>query len=391
MAGLMSLAMVALVGCNKENNAPSADGAEATVSVRVQGAATRANAYEPGAGKNDMNIYTLAAMVYNGDVQEAYKTAEKGATEITDIQCTAGRRQLVVVANFGAMKLEGITLSKLKEMQIELNADQQNPEKMLHLMTSEVTNVDIKAGKNKYGYDEEGALSKQPLKITHVHAGMELKEVTTAFKEPFKSQYSIKLDGEGTELIGLIVKKQSKIFGESLVFGDSFIYGENHFGKSDKKYTPEVTPENPNLYTEEKSLKINFDGKDYSQAGFYILENDSKKHPTILTIKTKLLDNAGQELTEDAKNKAFEAGYCDVEGFTYYPVLVNWDKKGYTYTGDGADEDRNAIKRNRKYSITLTITGPGTNQPEEPTNEPATLDVKIEVAKWIPVAQNVEW
>lgn len=388
MAGLMSLAMVALVGCNKENNAPSADGAKATVSVRVQGAAMRANAYEQGAGDADKKIYTLAAMVYNGDVQEAYKAAGEGATEITEILCTAGPRKLVVVANFGTEKLEGLSLTELQNKVLTLNEAQQNPENKLHMMTSDITSVNIKAGKNHYGKTGDGnVLSEEALEITHVHAGMELTKVDVKFNDAFAAKYAIDL-AKDTKLIGLIVKQESKIFGNPLAHGTKFVYGEQHFGVTEDKYTPEAGF----TYTEEKSLSIDFDGSNYAAAGFYILENNDEKHPTILTIKTPLIDQSTDKIIEgEALKTAQAAGYCDENGYTYYPVLVNFEKANYKYEGAGKDQKRNVIERNHKYQISMNITGPGTNQPEDPTNEPATLDVTITVAPWVLVTQNVQW
>lgn len=384
MAGLMSLAMVALVGCNKENNAPSADGAEATVSIKLQGAAMRA--YVSGNDKADQKIHSLAAMVYNGEVQEAYKAVNAEATEITEIQCTAGDRKLVVVANFGDIDLKGKTLTDLNEMTLTLDEKQQDPAKKMHLMTSDITEVQIKAGKNKYGYNEDGALSKQPLKISHVHAGMELKSVEVKFNEAFAAKYQINLENEETELIGLIVKKQSKIFGMTgeLAFGNEFVFGQEHKGKNENKYTPDTN------YTEEASLMMRYK-KNQENAGFYILENDSEEHPTILTLKTPLLDKDGKKITEnvEAFKIAKDARFCDDKGFTYYPVLVNWKKDRYSY--DNGYNAENKIVRNHKYAITMTITGPGTSEPEEPVDEPATLDVTITVAPWVLVTQNVEW
>lgn len=386
MAGLMSLAMVALVGCNKENNAPSADGAEATVSIKLQGAQMRAATYEPGKGEDDMKVYTLAAMVYNGENQEGYKTAEKAEDlSVNGIRCTAGKRQLVVVANFGKENLQGLTLTQLQDKVLKLSADQQNPQSMLHMMTSEVTEVDIKAGANFYGIEGEGnVVNKDPLMITHVHAGVELTNVSVNFDQAFSAKYSINLK-KNTQIIGLIVKGQSKIFGQSLVFGENYLYGEQNFGETDKKYTPAE-----DKYKEAGYLKKSFDGEDYSQSGFYILENNALKHPTILAIKTKLLDKDGKDLTKEAIEEAKKAGYCNDKGETYYPVLVNWEKQGYTYTDAGKNK-RNVIERNHKYLISLIITGPGTNEPEDPTNEPATLSVNVKVAEWLLVHQFVKW
>lgn len=390
MAGLMSLAMVALVGCNKENNAPSADGAEATVSIKLQGAQMRAATYEPGKGEDDMKVYSLAAMVYKGDVQEAIKEVKEDVREITGIECTAGDRKLVVVANYGDLNLKGMTLSELEKQTLKLAKEQQNPQSGLHMMTSDVVGVTIKAGVNVYGKKTDDTKDHEigdgePLMITHVHAGMEFAKVTVAFKEPFASKYSVELTKD-TKIIGLIVKGQSKIFGKPLYDETAgFLYGEEHKSDAANKYTPDAN------YELGEGLIKDFINETTKDAGFYILENKSDKNPTILTLKTPLLDKStGAVVAGDALTQAKNAGYCDDKGFTYYPVLVNWEKKGYTYGADDKNT-RNIIERNHKYQITMNITGPGTNEPEKPVDEPATLEVTVKVAPWVLVAQNVEW
>ncbi|MDD7438076.1 MAG: fimbrial protein [Bacteroidales bacterium] len=385
MAGLMSLAMFTLVGCNKEQNGPAEEGAPATVSIKLQGAAMRA--YEPGEGNADKKVYTLAAMVYNGNVQEAYKAAEaEEQLEIKDIPCTAGARKLVVVANFGSENLKGLTLTELQAKTLDLVAAHQDAASKLHMMTSEVIGVTIVAGKNLYGSTGTGhELSADPLKITHVHAGMEFKAVTVNLKDAFKAKYSLDLT-KNTSIIGLIVKGQSKIFGDPLANANTkYFYGENHKSTAVNAYTPAD-------YDEMTALKKEFTVNPtttLTDAGFYILENNNQNHPTILCLKTKLLDKDGQDLAGDALDTAKAAGYCDAEGFTYYPVLVNWDLKNYVY--DGGATAGKKIVRNNKYQITLNITGPGTNKPEEPVDEPATLDVTVEVTSWELVGQTVKW
>ena len=124
--------------------------------------------------------------------------------------------------------------------------------------------------------------------------------------------------------------------------------------------------------------------------GFYVLENSSAEHPTILCLKGKLTQADGSDLTADQAQQAVEAGWIvsTTDHSTYYPVLVNWAKDGYTFEGT---TDKNGIVRNNKYEIALTITGPGTNSPEDPTQEKANLDVKCVVTPWVIVKQNVVW
>jgi hypothetical protein len=82
-----------------------------------------------------------------------------------------------------------------------------------------------------------------------------------------------------------------------------------------------------------------------------------------------------------------EGLYTDGEGYTYYPIWVNANDKEYNY-GNGYVAT-NVISRNTQYNISLTINGIGNPTIDEV--EEAFLDVKVEVAPWNVVTQNVEW
>lgn len=385
---LFLLSLVALTlaftACNKKDDVKSET--DATISVAIKSADLRA--YEDGEGNADMEVKTLAVMVYQGDAQVAYKEAEDAsALEVTKIQTTAGAKTLVVVANYANQNLKGLSLAKVKALTHTLSADDQDPTKGTFMLTAEPVSVNLQKGNNYYGYaDGDGnRLSiDKPIELQHIHAGMALTNLTVKFAESYAKLYSVKFD-EG-QLIALIAKAQSNVFGKPLVNTDAnYFYGVKLVGKTDGKYTPDN-------YTEMAALKMDLkETGEQERKGFYILENNSAEHPTILCLKATLTQADGSDLTADQAQQAVEAGWIvsTTDHSTYYPVLVNWAKDGYTYA-DGHTA-KNAIVRNNKYEIALTITGPGTNSPEDPTQEKANLDVKCEVTPWVIVKQNVVW
>lgn len=385
---LFLLSLVALTlaftACNKKDDVKSET--DATISVAIKSADLRA--YEDGEGNADMEVKTLAVMVYQGDAQVAYKEAEDAsALEVTKIQTTAGAKTLVVVANYANQNLKGLSLAKVKALTHTLSADDQDPTKGTFMLTAEPVSVNLQKGNNYYGYaDGDGnRLSiDKPIELQHIHAGMALTNLTVKFAESYAKLYSVKFD-EG-QLIALIAKAQSNVFGKPLVNTDAnYFYGVKLVGKTDGKYTPDN-------YTEMAALKMDLkETGEQERKGFYILENNSAEHPTILCLKATLTQADGSDLTADQAQQAVEAGWIvsTTDHSTYYPVLVNWAKDGYTYA-DGHTA-KNAIERNNKYEIALTITGPGTNSPEDPTQEKANLDVMCKVLPWVIVKQNVVW
>lgn len=388
---LFLLSLVALTlaftACNKNQDEPQSE-TDATISVAVKSADLRA--YEDGKGNADMEVQTLAVMVYQGDAQVAYKEAAKaGSLEVKDIETTAGTKTLVVVANFADQNLKGLSLKKVKALTHTLSADDQDPTKGTFMLTAEPVSVDLQKGNNYYGYGEGDGTRlsvDKPIELKHIHAGMALTNLTVEFAESYATLYSVNFD-EG-ELIGLVAKAQSNIFGDSLVNADAnYFYGAKLFGKTGGKYTP---AEDNYKEMEELKMALTKTGAQTGK-GFYVLENNSEKHPTILCLKGTLTDANGNELTDELAAQAVEAGWIvsKEDHSTYYPVLVNWVKDGYAY--EGGHEAKNAIVRNNKYEISLTITGPGTNSPEDPTQEKANLDVMCKVLPWNIVKQNVVW
>lgn len=390
---LFLLSLVALTlaftACNKNQDEPQQSETDATISVAVKSADLRA--YEDGAGNEDKKVQKLAVMVYQGDAQVAYKEADQASSlEVTKIQTTSGAKTLVVVANYANENLKGLSLTKVKALTHTLSADDQDPTKGTFMLTAEPVSVNLQKGNNYYGYaagDGNRLSVDKPIELKHIHAGMSLTSVTVAFADSYKTLYNVKFD-KGA-LMALIAKKQSNVFGEPLANADlNYLYGEKHFGTQPNAYTPAEAN-----YTKMTELKMDITevGAAMTGKGFYVLENNSAEHPTILCLKGELTQADGTALTDDQAQQAVEAGWIvsKTDHSTFYPVLVNWAKDGYTY--EGGHTAKNAIERNNKYEIALTITGPGTNSPEDPTVETANLDVKCTVLPWVIVKQNVVW
>ena len=385
---LLSLVALALAftACNKNQDEPQQSETDATISVAVKSADLRA--YEDGAGDADMKVQKLAVMVYQGGAQVAFKEVTDGSLEVKDIETTAGNKTLVVVANYANQNLQGLSLTKIKELTHTLSADDQDPNKGTFMLTAEPVPVTLDKGKNYYGYaagDGNRISVDKPIELQHIHAGMALTNLTVKFADSYKTLYGVKFD-EG-ELIGLVAKAQSNVFGESLVNTNAdYFYGAKLFGAKDNKYTPAEAN-----YKEMAALKMALtETGAQTGKGFYVLENNDAKHPTILCLKATLTQAGGDALTDEQAAQAAEAGWIvsATDHSTYYPVLVNWEKDGYTFEGT---TDKNGIVRNNKYEISLTITGPGTNSPEDPTAEKANLDVKCTVLAWNIVKQDVVW
>lgn len=387
---LLSLVALALAftACNKNQDEPQQSETDATISVAVKSADLRA--YEDGAGDADKKVQKLAVMVYQGGAQVAFKEVTDGSLEVKDIETTAGAKTLVVVANYANQNLKGLSLDKVKALTHTLSADDQDPNKGTFMLTAEPVAVTLQNGKNYYGY-EAGADNRisvdKPIELKHIHAGMSLAGVTVEFAESYATLYGVKFDNG--QLIALIAKAQSNVFGEPLANTDpNYFYGVQLFGKTDGKYTPAEAN-----YKEMAELKMDLTevSETMTGKGFYVLENNSAEHPTILCLKGTLTQANGDPLTADQAAQAVDAGWIVSadDHSTYYPVLVNWTKEGYSY--DSGYQAKNAIERNHKYEITLKITGPGTNSPEDPTAEKANLDVKCKVLPWVIVKQNVVW
>ncbi|PDP73573.1 fimbrial protein [Porphyromonas gingivalis] len=377
---LLGLAALAMTACNKDNEAEPVTEGNATISVVL-----KTSNPNRAFGEDESKVAKLTVMVYNGEQQEAIKSAEN-ATKVEDIKCSAGQRTLVVMANTGAMELVGKTLAEVKALTTELTAENQEATGLI--MTAEPVEVTLVAGNNYYGYDgsQGGNQISQgtPLEIKRVHARIAFTKIEVTMSQSYANKYNFAPEN----IYALVAKKKSNLFGASLANGD------------DAYLTGSLTTFN-GAYSPTNYTHVDWLGRDYTEPsnnapqGFYVLESTYAQNtglrPTILCVKGKLTKHDGTALSSEEMTAAFNAGWivADNDPTTYYPVLVNFNSNNYTY--DNGYTPKNKIERNHKYDIKLTITGPGTNNPENPITESAHLNVQCTVAEWVLVGQNATW
>nr|BBD13365.1 fimbrillin [Porphyromonas gulae]BBD13366.1 fimbrillin [Porphyromonas gulae] len=376
---LLGLAALAMTACNKDNEAEPVVEGNATISVVLK---TSNPNRVFGVADDEAKVAKLTVMVYKGEQQEAIKSAEN-AIKVENIKCGAGQRTLVVMANTGGMELAGKTLAEVKALTTELTKENQEAAGLI--MTAEPKAIVLKAGKNYIGYNGAGEgnhIENDPLEIKRVHARMAFTEIKVQMSAAYDNIYTFTPE----KIYGLIAKKQSNLFGATLVNADA-----NYLTGSLTTFNGAYTPAN---YANVPWLSRNYVAPTANAPqGFYVLENDYSAnggtiHPTILCVYGKLQKN-GADLAGADLAAAQAANWVDAEGKTYYPVLVNFNSNNYTY--DNGYTPKNKIERNHKYDIKLTITGPGTNNPENPITESAHLNVQCTVAEWVLVGQNATW
>lgn len=388
LIGAIALGMVA---CNNDDVPNTGKvGEKATVSVKITKATSGTRAVGTTTASEmtaaESAIKNLDVFVFNGDAVDGHGTATgANVSEVLEIAVTTGSRTLVVVAN--ATSDMGTITSKaalLAKVATDLSAQTLNNGL---LMTSvETAAFTIAAGKNYYGYPTGTAATGEtehsvgaPVKLTRVPARVALVSATTAFEGSYAG-----FTFEPAEVFLFNAKKQSKYFGASLVAGTELLSGVdlNPFGGSLKPSTWDAAWTVTYLKDAVTDLTaISTDKPVY----YYTFENDATVQPTVLSIKGKIkkADNTYATATDFS-------GAIDAEGYTYYSIVVNATKGGYTYTGEDVAHDGKII-RNTQYNISITIKHLGKDDPTDPPTEAAMLDVLVEVVPWVVVNQGVEY
>ena len=398
LVGVIALGL-GLTACNNDDVPNVQDGEKATVSIKITqatGVGTRvandsyANVNERTVAES--NIKKLDVFVFNGDALDGHKqaTSSSTVTEVTDIEVTTGQRTLVVVANATADM--GTIISKaalLAKVASDLSA--QTLANGL-LMTGEATSpITIGVGKNYYGYasgyayevgtpDANKHSVDVPFKLTRVPARVALVSVTTAFADAFAGWTF-----EPAEVFLFNAKKQSKYFGASLVSGTEYLSGLD--------LTPFNGPLKPGAWVAGWTANYLLDAvtdlttiTSDKPVYYYTFENDATVQPTVISIKGKI-----KKADTQYANATEFPGSFDANGYTYYSVIVNGNKGGYSYTAPAGYTPDNKIKRNTQYNITLTIKHLGTDDPTDDPVEPAMLDVNVQVVPWVVVEQSVQY
>ncbi|MBR8719459.1 Major fimbrium subunit FimA type-1 [Bacteroides pyogenes] len=371
-----------LAACSNEDTPVVQQAKNATMSLKIVQGGTRAIGIPDDITAGESKIKRLDVFVFNGDAVDGHKQATgEDVTEVKDIAVTTGSRTMVVVANatadMGTITSKAALLGKVAS---DLAA--QTLENGL-LMTSEVTEeFTIQAGKNYYGYAAGQTPAGNeisvgvPVKLTRVPARVALVNAVTQFTGSY-AEFTF----EPEEIFLFNAKKQSKYFGNpgALVAGTELLSGVDlsSFGG----------PLKPAAWETADYLKDPFESLDIlseQRVYYYVFENDASVQPTVLSIKGKIKKSSADD---DYATATEFPGAIDSQGYTYYSIVVNANKEGYTYEGDTPKDSK--ILRNTQYNISVTIKHLGKDDPTDPPTEAATLDVKVEVPEWEVVGQNV--
>ena len=400
-----------MMACNNED-VPQLNGEkDASISIKVfpssNGPSFRATGNLSGGGiqtaglEAESAIKKLEVWVFSGDVLKAYGTV--AGNEITNLETSIGLSTIVVTANTN-IGIKGSKADVLNELgnlpprDITING---------LVMTAEPFDVTLVAGNNYYGYTDEEVTAKtavdplkknhledgkKPLPITRVNARVALVSAELDYTSVPENQKAVFTDLKDLQVAMFNVPNQTKLFGTPLATNSDFQYGAkwpspdfSYVGVDDDPAAPNGILYDALANVESPTSKVQVEAAPY----YYVNENTSAEvagtaadpsEKMIIVLRAKVYN--GTTLVTQLKDL-----YTDEDGYTYYPIWVNALKDNYTYnTGYTADGN---VYRNTQYNINLVIKGLG--RPTIDEVDKAWLDVKVEVAPWSVVTQDVVW
>ena len=388
-----------MMACNNEDVPQVMDGPEATISVKVfpstnspgvrsVGDLSDANATTSPGLVAESAVKTLEVWIFENGILQKYQ--EGTGNEVKHIPTVAGLMKIVVVANANIGTKSTLT-DLLDEVKALPTRNVNDTTGTGLIMTAEPFELTLKPGNNYYGYADGYGVATvtptyhsidTPLPITRVNARVALVSAVLDYENVPENQKLVFDALKNVEVAMFNVPKETRLFGESLAKNEAFEFGA-------KWASPDVT----------------YVGADSESAGNNILWDkieDNNVLPIVGTnapfyyVNENTSTTAGQEMfivlraqviKDDSVVVSLDKLYTDAEGYTYYPVWVNVDKDGYSYSGDHTADGK--VLRNTQYNISLTIKGLG--RPTIDEVKDAWLDVMVTVAPWAVVTQNVEW
>jgi hypothetical protein len=390
-----------MMACNNEQDVPEISGEkDASISIKVFPSSDSPGLRSvgdlsdedattfPGLAEESA-IKQLEVWVFRGDVLTGYGSAQ--GYEVTNVEAIAGESSVVVVANANI----GIKVS----MEDLLDEVKGLPTDSL-IMTAEPIFVTLNAGNNYYGYTDAEFTAKEaldPSKKTHldddntalplvrVNARVAIVGATLNYDAVPPTQKAVFDELRDVEVAMFNVPNETKLFGTSLAINAAFQYGAQWPSPELSYVGVNDSPAAPNTLLDEGPLTLPIEKTNAPY--FYVNENTS----TVVGDKTT---TSSEKMIIVLRAKPYKDGvavtsltglYTDDAGYTYYPVWVNKDgiANPLGVVGDGN------VYRNTQYNVTLTINGLG--RPSIDPVDKAFLDVKVEVATWNVVTQNVEW
>jgi hypothetical protein len=388
-----------MMACNNEDVVEIIDGPEASISIKVypssDGPSFRATGDLSGVGIENPGlaaesaIKSLEVWVFAGDVLDGYGSSVAATpTEVKDIAAHVGSRDIVVIANAhigNVITSKSALLARLENLPTDV------ANKGL-IMTAEPVTITLEKGKNYYGFtgtDVPGAHKfhvQDPLAITRVNARVAIVSATLDYANVPADQKLYFDNLKDLQVAMFNVPNQTKLFGTALATNADFQFGA--LWPSPKfTYVGTETPNTTLLYNALTNLLPSEPITAASAPYYYVNENTSSN------VGDGTADNPGEKMFIVLRAKVYKdtnevtslSGlYTDADGYTYYPVWVN--KDGLTPSDNVGNSN---VYRNTQYNISLTIKGLG--RPTIDEVDKAWLDVKVKVAPWIVVNQNVEW
>lgn len=390
---------VGMTACNNEDVVEIIDGPEASISIKVypssDGPSFRASGDLSGDGIQTLGlaaesaIKSLEVWVFAGDVLDGYGSSVAATpTEVKDIAAHVGSRDIVVIAN---AHIGNVITSKTALLARLENLPTDVATKGL-IMTAEPVVITLEKGKNYYGFTgtdvpgEHKYHVQTPLAITRVNARVAIVSATLDYANVPADQKLYFDNLQDLQVAMFNVPNQTKLFGTALATNTSYQFGE--LWPSPKfTYVGTGTPNTTLLYNALTNLLPSAPITAALAPYYYVNENTSTN------VGDGTAANPGEKMIIVLRAKVYKGTdavtslsglYTDANGYTYYPVWVN--KDGLTPSGNVGNSN---VYRNTQYNISLTIKGLG--RPTIDEVDKAWLDVKVEVAHWIVVNQNVEW
>ena len=387
-----------MMACNNEQDVPQViDGPEATISVKVFPSSNSPGLRSVGDLSGDSAttspglaaesaIKSLEVWVFAGDVLDGYGSSVAATpTEVKDIAAHVGSRHIVVIAN---AHIGNVITSKTALLARLENLPTDVATKGL-IMTAEPVAITLEKGKNYYGFTgtdvpgEHKYHEQTPLAITRVNARVALVSVKLDYTNVPEYQRSVFDALKDVQVAMFNVPNETRLFGDALATNDDFQFGAKWVSPDVTYVGADDSESTANTILWDEVVDANALPIVKTKAPFYYVNENTST-------------TAGQEMFIVLRAKVYKGNdvvlnledlYTDAEGYTYYPVWVNVDKSGYSYA-EGYVADGKVL-RNTQYNISLTIKGLG--RPTIDEVDEAWLDVKVEVAPWAVVNQNVTW
>lgn len=332
---------------------------------------TKSNAEGSEVGKIGIAVFNNGAMtnMASGALINYKERIANTATDTTDcIDAKAGAVNVLVVVNPPEKVFEGKTnINDFKDAISKAGLSSAQP-----LMASAVIPYTLVKGRNVASTDAATLFPvadnrfTDNIKVFRNIANINLQSITLKPRADFATDAKLKV----SKVFIMHYREGVQIFGAAtpwcpVVDGTANIK-PNETGE-DGQYTDSFDQE----FTGTGMIPIT-----KGKASFFVYDNSSTVQISDLTKATALVIQG--TYTYKASN-----GQTVTSPNAYWTVYINNNKTASVVTNDGGYENLShfGVLRNVKYAINATITGPGSDDPETPT-EAASITSKIEIVPW---------